>query len=186
MPFQAIPIALRSNTGDPTSKLAWVYFVHRARMDDAPNGSGCVSFETRSLAAFCQCTDEEAVAAVQVLQRQGRLGIVMWKSWETGGDRKDEAFADVNLPTSELRDHERKRIKASPDQLARLVQMQEYECVACGVEGEIDAADWHVDHIIPRSKGGADTEENCQALCSSCNGRKGAKLHFVDFIGGRR
>ena len=33
------------------------------------------------------------------------------------------------------------------------------------------------DHIIPLSKGGGLTFENCQALCVSCNCKKGNKLH---------
>lgn len=183
MPFQAIPIAFRANTGDALSKLAWVYFVHRASIDDAPNGEACARFETAVLAEFCQCSEAEAVAAVERLQRLQLLGPVAWKSWSDDGS-KDEAFADIHLPISQLQPGERKRIKASPDQIQRLASLQEYKCVTCGAEDYDDG--WDVDHIIPRSKGGADTEENCQALCRSCNGRKGAKIHFVDFIGLRR
>lgn len=33
-----------------------------------------------------------------------------------------------------------------------------------------------IDHIWPKSKGGADTPENFQVLCTSCNCRKGARI----------
>ena len=32
---------------------------------------------------------------------------------------------------------------------------------------------FEIDHIRPRSKGGADVDENLQLLCPTCNGRKG-------------
>jgi 5-methylcytosine-specific restriction endonuclease McrA len=32
-----------------------------------------------------------------------------------------------------------------------------------------------VDHILPRSRGGQNTDENLQLLCISCNAQKGAK-----------
>lgn len=46
-------------------------------------------------------------------------------------------------------------------------------CELCGVKAETKALE--VDHIVPRSKGGSDTEANFQALCYSCNANKGNK-----------
>lgn len=42
-------------------------------------------------------------------------------------------------------------------------------CRQCG-----STADLHFDHVIPWSKGGANTVANIQLLCGPCNRRKGA------------
>ena len=42
-------------------------------------------------------------------------------------------------------------------------------CRQCG-----SVADLHFDHVIPWSKGGANTVANIQLLCGTCNRRKGA------------
>jgi len=36
---------------------------------------------------------------------------------------------------------------------------------------------FHIDHIIPLSKGGENTKENLQVICRTCNLKKGAKWH---------
>lgn len=47
----------------------------------------------------------------------------------------------------------------------------------CGICGEsADPESWHLDHIIPLSKGGHHTYENVQVSHPSCNLRKGARL----------
>ena len=45
------------------------------------------------------------------------------------------------------------------------------KCRKCGSSHNI-----HYDHIIPHSKGGANTFENCQILCARCNVRKSNKI----------
>jgi hypothetical protein len=181
MPFQALPIAFHDNPGDPISKLLWIYMVWHGSVDDAPNGKGIFYGETRHLEKFCQCSRAEIKTAIQHLERCGLVEIHHWIGW--GADSQDdELCADLNLPMSQLVDDERKRFKASPDQLARLAERQRYRCVGCGAENDDG---WHADHIIPRSVGGADTEQNMQVLCGPCNGRKGARVHFIDFLGRR-
>lgn len=48
---------------------------------------------------------------------------------------------------------------------------QEGVCVPCRTHFRFQ--DFEVDHIIPKSKGGADTDENLQLLCGHCNKVKG-------------
>jgi hypothetical protein len=43
-----------------------------------------------------------------------------------------------------------------------------WRCVACGRRRR-DGVELHVDHIVPRSRGGQDTLDNLQTLCSECN-----------------
>jgi len=45
------------------------------------------------------------------------------------------------------------------------------KCVECGSNEDIE-----FDHIIPHSKGGANTYRNIQLLCEPCNRSKSAKI----------
>jgi len=53
----------------------------------------------------------------------------------------------------------------------RIFNDQNGKCNAC--EAEMEIRNFEIDHIIPRSKNGADTYENFQLLCGSCNRIKG-------------
>jgi 5-methylcytosine-specific restriction endonuclease McrA len=46
----------------------------------------------------------------------------------------------------------------------------EYTCAYCGSKEELT-----VDHVVPSSKGGKTTWENCVACCQDCNYKKGNK-----------
>jgi 5-methylcytosine-specific restriction endonuclease McrA len=53
---------------------------------------------------------------------------------------------------------------------AALMHRDRFCCAYCG--GKADT----VDHVVPRSRGGQHTWENCVACCSTCNHRKADKL----------
>ena len=61
-----------------------------------------------------------------------------------------------------------------------VLKRAKYRCELCGAHEEQIAL--HVDHIVPRSKGGLDGLSNLQALCMTCNTNKRAE-DDADFRG---
>ena len=53
-------------------------------------------------------------------------------------------------------------------QKKEILKRDNYKCVICG-RGKKDGIELHVDHIIPKDKGGKATIENGQTLCSQHN-----------------
>jgi 5-methylcytosine-specific restriction endonuclease McrA len=51
---------------------------------------------------------------------------------------------------------------------------QGWLCAYCQIN--IGLVGYHVDHVVPLSKGGMNTADNLQLLCGPCNMRKAAKL----------
>ena len=64
----------------------------------------------------------------------------------------------------------------------RILMRQKHKCVYCKTNLK---AGYHVDHIIPLSKGGSNGPKNLQCLCAFCNLSKGAKMpeEFARSIG---
>ncbi|MFI6323263.1 HNH endonuclease [Nonomuraea sp. NPDC050556] len=58
---------------------------------------------------------------------------------------------------------------------AALMRRDDYRCAYCGLRAET------IDHVIPRSRGGPHTWENCVASCMQCNHRKADK--FLEELG---
>jgi HNH endonuclease len=61
--------------------------------------------------------------------------------------------------------------------LRKLLSEQSGRCIRCGSSEN----KWHLDHIIPKIKGGLDEEINFQVLCGPCNMSKGAKV-VIDYL----
>lgn len=108
-------------------------------------------------------------AAVQRSTPPGRwidLGLARiesraWYEWHWArGKKLRRVPADMQI---------RKKI---PDALRMAVYDRDgWRCLHCGAEENLS-----LDHIQPWSLGGADTMENLQTLCRSCNSRKGARV----------
>lgn len=71
----------------------------------------------------------------------------------------------------------RRARKASVDSgpkptIQELIEMQDGKCAYCQIPGN---EEWHMDHVIPISKGGGDIAENVVAACATCNRSKSDK-----------
>lgn len=55
---------------------------------------------------------------------------------------------------------------------ASILERDKRTCRYCGIR---DVGKWHLDHVIPWSKGGETTYENLVTACAGCNLRKGDK-----------
>lgn len=57
-----------------------------------------------------------------------------------------------------------------------IINKYKYQCAYCGKKGDKtrgpDGVSWHIDHIIPYSKGGATERGNFALACRQCNCRK--------------
>ena len=65
--------------------------------------------------------------------------------------------------------------KHSKKDVYQLLNLQRYKCVCCGVKLSM----YHVDHIVPLSRGGSNDKMNIQILCGTCNLQKHAKDPIV-------
>jgi hypothetical protein len=78
------------------------------------------------------------------------------------------ALLDANF-LARTREIAAERVRLMPELRYQVFHRDGFRCVACGRRGGDDGVVLHVDHIVPRSKGGEDTLDNLQTLCSACN-----------------
>jgi 5-methylcytosine-specific restriction endonuclease McrA len=91
---------------------------------------------------------------------------------DTAGRRLHSARVEVVTPSvirlrRYVRIPQRNRV---PLTRAALMRRDNYKCAYCGRHGET------IDHVLPRSRGGQHTWENCVAACQLCNHRKADRL----------
>lgn len=87
----------------------------------------------------------------------------------------DEEIAESDISQyskEQLLEFANNKIKVMPAMRWQVFQRDNWRCVACGRNSE-NGIILHIDHIIPRSKGGQDHLDNYQTLCETCNIGKG-------------
>ncbi|MGC4932518.1 HNH endonuclease [Gordonia sp. DT30] len=89
-----------------------------------------------------------------------------------GGMAVHSAQTSVPIPTViRLRTYVRVPFRAVvPMTRAALMHRDRFRCGYCGAKATT------IDHVLPRSRGGAHTWDNCVACCAGCNHRKADRL----------
>lgn len=78
----------------------------------------------------------------------------------------NKSLATVN--TMSIKERAENKIKVIAGIRWQVFKRDNWKCTSCGRSAE-DNVILHVDHIIPRSKGGRNVLENYQTLCETCN-----------------
>ena len=95
--------------------------------------------------------------------------ILMPYAAPTDRQRAGSTAAQCPRATSAQRGYDRQWRKRRKSYLARHPL-----CVLCDACGYVEQAT-QVDHVVPLARGGADTDDNLQALCAMCHSRKTAR-----------
>ncbi|MBA2684056.1 MAG: HNH endonuclease [Gemmatimonadaceae bacterium] len=102
----------------------------------------------------------------QALETLHRLGIIE-RGLSSSGQR---VIQIVNWLKHQRIDDRPPRPYIASELRARIYERDGYRCLTCGSIERLS-----LDHIIPFSHGGQDTEENLRTLCTPCNSRRGAR-----------
>ncbi len=65
------------------------------------------------------------------------------------------------------------------EEIQEILREQNFRCAYC----QIPVKEYHVDHVVPLSRGGGNDKQNLAIACPSCNMKKGRKT-AEEFMGG--
>lgn len=68
------------------------------------------------------------------------------------------------------------RYKSNPREKFVIFRRDEFRCIYCGVSSIENNERLHLDHIIPKDKGGESRASNIVTCCSDCNYSKHASI----------
>ena len=136
---------------------------------------------------FCGCAT--TCVAAEILGRQWAGIDIEPKARELVVSRlqqqaDEDALFKGTLPDVHHLKRPPKRTDADTPQRSKNIKMVLYDrqkgrCAGnCGPDGKgrsLDLDLFEVDHVVPRSKGGEDVDNNLQLLCPPCNRRKGSR-----------
>ena len=85
--------------------------------------------------------------------------------------KDDEIVVTFEVDVTEGNQKKKRSRRISQDVKDKVWRRDEGKCVECSSNENLE-----FDHIIPHSKGGANTYRNIQLLCEKCNRSKSAKI----------
>ncbi len=92
--------------------------------------------------------------------------------WIRLGEDREIAFSTADTLRRQYR-----RDPQDPKMREHVMQRDGFACVYCGAVNGLE-----VDHVVPLSRGGANTMQNIVVACRSCNATKNA-THPAIFVG---
>lgn len=96
---------------------------------------------------------------------------VRWSGGRKATYERRKAAGYIRDQNNRRRDYRRKKLPKG--EITRLERLQRMRCANCRT---CLRAGYHLDHIVPISKGGAHEAGNVQLLCPGCNRRKSALM----------
>jgi|GEM_PF-600268 len=115
----------------------------------------------------------------RIMELVGRLNAWIRAQDATEAQAAEQAHPDPKpgpdpaLDLEQVRFAAAQRLPVMPSLRWQVFARDHWRCVACGRDGSMPGVILHVDHIVPRSRGGADGLDNYQTLCWECNLGKG-------------
>lgn len=98
---------------------------------------------------------------------------VLWRLIVAGAELDREAVSRLEARYQEIKG-KRHRTQVSYSQRERIIERDKNRCRYCGVR--VNKYTRVIDHVIPWSRGGRNTDDNLVVACVKCNTRKGANL----------
>jgi 5-methylcytosine-specific restriction endonuclease McrA len=96
--------------------------------------------------------------------------IVKFNSTMLQENNENSEVNESAIDLSIVKERAATKIKVMPGIRWQVFKRDNWRCVSCGIKAvESDTVILHVDHILPRSKGGKDDFDNYQTLCDKCN-----------------
>lgn len=143
MSFQAVAWAWHIAVDSPVERCALLWLANWA-----DTGGLATNVDMEALQAFCGADRETVAAALQKLDER-RIVI--------STDREGELYVGLPISLEFLAYGQVNSAPVATSVRSEVLVAHGYRCFACGSDDNL-----HVDHIIPRKKGGSNDRENLQ------------------------
>lgn len=160
--YTEAPTDMKIRRLTPVQRWLWVCVLGLARQSPHPGVlmlTEDIPSDTRDLAWYADIPECEVVEGIAVLARLGLIAVTDNGVWTV--TKWDERQYEGDFS----------RQKIAPELRDAVLARDGSECQECG-----STEDLTIDHITPRTRGGATELANLQVLCRVCNARKGNRI----------